>query len=290
MTTARCTTCEAGRTAALGALIAVVLASGCSADYRAERLYWQAEQAAAPVLKNPAAATPGQFGAAQAAFAQVIARTPGTFWAARAQGRIATFYALQQRYDQARQAYEVLVRNYVHHAQLCLWARQAIARTYETQERWPEAVAAYEDLMRAHPWSQAALETPLYIARGYEQREQAQKAHEAYDAAVGRYVQWIAKAPVPEMVVAIKHYLAIAYQRLQRWDDAVSVLQELAEISEDANRPLTLVTLGAVYQEKLRNPAKAQAAYVRLIETFPQHPLANVAREQLEKLPLPKTP
>lgn len=274
----------------LGVLIAVVLASGCSADYRAERLYWQAEQAAAPVLKNPAAATSEQIGAAQAAYAQVIARTPGTFWAARAQGRIATLFALQQRWDQARQAYEVLVRNYVHHAQLVLWARQAIARTYETQERWPEAVATYEELMRAHPWSQAALETPLYIARGYEERDQKDKAREAYETATGRYIQWAAKAPTPEMVIAIKHYLTITYQRLERWDDAVSVLQELAEIAEDTNRPLTLVTLGAVYQEKLHDPAKAQAAYVRLIETFPQHPLTKVAREQLEKLPAPQTP
>ena len=110
-------------------------------------------------------------------------------------------------------------------------------------------MAAYEELMKAHPWSQAALEIPLYIARGYEERGQQEPATAAYEAAVARYLDWTAKAPTPEMVVAIKHYLAIAYQRLQRWDDAVNVLQELAEIAEDANRPLTLLTLGAVYQE-----------------------------------------
>jgi tetratricopeptide (TPR) repeat protein len=265
-------------------LLSAACAAGCSAEYRAERRYWQAEQVAAPILKNPQAARPEQMAAAAAAYARVIQRVPGTLWAARAQGRIATLHVLQQDYDQARLAYQQLVRLYGRYPQLCLWAQQALARTYEAQDRWPEAVAAYEDLVEAHPWSQAALGMPLYVARGQEQR-QPEQAERAYQLAVNRYLQWAARAPTAEVKVAIKHYLANAYQRLKQWPEAIGVLQELANQPNDPNRPLTLVTLGAIYQEKLQEPALAKAAYVQLIEAYPDHPLVQTAREQLERLP-----
>lgn len=266
--------------------ILALAASGCSADYKGERLFWKAEQLNAPIVKQPKEATPAQYAKAIDAFQQVVQIAPDTLWAPRAHMAIGKLYVLQIQYEKAREVYALVLQNYNQYKDLCLAARMARAKTYEAEQNWDEAIKVYRDIMDYHAWSQSGMEAPLYIARLYEQRKMTDEATAAYERAVKAYTKLIIGAPSPDLAIHVKGYLVIAYQRLTRWEDAVKTLEDLLSITtaQGMNRPLALMTLGAIYQTKLRDVDKAQSAYAALASEFPEHPLGKAAKAQLTRL------
>ena len=268
-------------------LLAALIVQGCSASYNGERLYWRAEQRSAALLKDPRSATPEQFADAIQAFEAVSRATPGTLWSAKAHLAIGSLYAMQRQYADAREAYGLVLRNESQQQDLCLTARVAIAKTYEAEDKWEEAVQAYKDVSDFHPWTRIGMEAPVYVGWRAEQRKQPVEATQAYHQAVERYARLIPEAPTAELAAQMKGYLVAAYQQLGQWDRAIEVLEGLASAKAGANRPLTLLTLGKMYQTKVGRPEKAMETYTVLIEEFPDHPLAQKAREQLAQLKSP---
>lgn len=283
-------TARANPAALVALCVAALLVSGCSASYTGERLLWKAQRVSAPIATAPNQATPEQVAKAIAAFETVVTKAPGTVWAARAQVAIGSLYALQEQFVKAREAYTLVLLNAHEHQALCLTARFAIAKTYQMEEDWDAAIKAYEQLADYHPWSHLGLEAPLYIARTYEQRKEADEAGRAYERAARRYTNLIPDAPTPQIAIQIKSFLILAYQRLGEWDHATETLEDLASTPEGVNRPLVLISLGSIYQTKLASPKNAQRAYSQLIREFPENPLANAAKTQLERLGLPMLP
>ena len=258
--------------------------TGCSVDYAGERLFWKAQQLYVPLVKNAQTATPDQYANTFRAFEAVVKKTPGTIWAPRAHLAIGTLYVLQKQYSQARQAYALVLQNYNQYKELCLNARVGIAKTYEVEQHWPEAANAYREIAEYHPWSPVGLQAPLSIARLAEQGKVTEPAAQAYQRAAQTYIKLLVDAPNPELATQVKSALVLAYQRLGEWEQAVELLQELADIQTGTNRPLVLMTLGAIYQAKLRNTGKAQAAYTKLAAEFPDHPFGKAAQAQLNQL------
>ena len=272
------------KTAAIIALLALLVSGGCSASYNGERLFWKAEQLSQPVIKDPKSATPEQLETAIHAFERVIRTVPGTEWAAKSHLAIASFYGLQKNYPKAREVYGLVLQNYSQFPGHCLGARFAIAKTYEVEGNWEEAAKVYQDIADYHPWSPLGLEAPLYLARTYEQRKDQEAATQAYERAVGRYLKLIPAAPSPEMAMQAKSFLTLVYQRLGRWSEAIRLLEELAQLPAGVNRPLVLLTLGSIYQMRLNETKKAEEAYTKLFTEFPDHPFGKVAKAQLERL------
>lgn len=269
--------------------LGLALVSGCSADYNGERLFWKAERLAVPLLKNPSAAKPEQFAKAISAFGEVIRRTPGTGWAAKAQLSTGSLYAMQQEYGKARDAYALVLQNYHRYSELCLNARYLTAKTHEIEKHWDEAITIYQDIAEYHPWTRIGLEAPLYIARTYEQQKQQNEATKAYERAVRTYTKLILEAPAPELAGRAKGYLAVAYERLGKWNDAADILETLlSAASGGVNRPVALLSLAAIYQSKLDNSKKAAEVYRKLIQEFPDHQLSQVAKAQLARLSHPE--
>lgn len=261
-----------------------LMLSGCSASYTGERLFWKAQQLSSPVLKDPSHATPEQVAGAIGAFDRVLLKAPGTVWAGRAQLAIGSVYAMQQQYSRAREAYALVLQNYHQHQELCLGARVSTAQTYEAEESWEQAEQLYKDISDYHPWTTLGLEAPLYLAAMHEKRDAPDEATHAYERAVRLYSKLIPDAPTPELATHLKGYLALVYQRLGDWDQAIKVLETLATTTTEANRPLVLLTLGSIYQSKLHDSEQAEAAYTKLIEEFPEHQFGKVAKAQLERL------
>lgn len=265
----------------------LLTAVGCSANYNGERLFWKAKRLSVPIGNNPSKATPEQVTAARAAYDRVIAHAPGTPWAGRSQLAVGSLYAMQKEYAKARDAYALVLQNYNAMQDICLAARVAIAKTHELEQHWKEAVSAYRDIAGYHPWSVSGLEAPLYIARLYEQQQEAAEATKAYERAIRIYNKLLLDAPTPEAATQVKSFLVVADQRLEKWDDAIHILQDLIATPAGTNRPLAILTLAAIYQTKLHDAAQAQAAFAKLAQEFPEHPLGKAAKAQLERMGLP---
>ncbi len=274
----------AGMLPLLMAVAAASMLSGCSAAYNGERLFWKAEQVSGPLLAQADQASPEKIAAAIRAYQRVIRDTPGTEWAARAYLAIGSLQGLQKHYDEARQTYGLVLREYGAYDALNLIARVAIAKSYEINARWDEAITAYEDLAFHHPWSTIGLEAPIYIPTLHERQGRHDDANAAYHKAVVAYIKLIAFAPSVEMAAHVKGYLAYCYQQLGRWDAATKTLEELAMMPSGINRPLVLMTLGSIYQAKLADSDRAKTAYTALANEFPDHPLGRTAKMRLEHL------
>ncbi|MBI4342939.1 MAG: tetratricopeptide repeat protein [Candidatus Omnitrophica bacterium] len=276
--------------ALLGAMSIMCLffTAGCSEAYNGERLFWKAQQVAAPVLKNPAQATPEQFAKSHEALRLVIEKAPGTVWAARAQAGIGGLFVLQKELANAREAYRLVIQNYGQFKDLALNSRAAIAKTYELEQDWPEAIKAYNEILEFHPWSTIGLQAPLYVALIHsKQLQQPDQAAKAYERAARLYEKLIPDAPNPGAAAQAKGYLAQAYERLEQWDRAIAVLNDLLVSPEGVNRPLTLLMLGSIYQTRKNDPQKAGEIYTQLITEFPKNPLSQVAVAQMKHLGLP---
>lgn len=276
------------RRAALGLLL--LAGAGCSSSYTGEWLFWRAQQANAPILKQPNQATPQQYARAIAAFEHVVRRVPGTVWAARAQMAIASLCAMQQQYKAARTAYELVLRNHGQEKELCLAALAAIAKTYEVENDWDGAVKAYRELSDLFPLSRMGMEAPLYVALVYERRQQPEEARQAYERAARVYSKLAVQAPSERLEIQLKGYLALSYQRLQKWAEAIRILEGLLDVPEGVNRPLVLLTLGTLYELKLSDRERAQTAYEQLLTEFPEHPFGKSAKLKLEHLGITMLP
>ncbi|MBI4355961.1 MAG: tetratricopeptide repeat protein [Candidatus Omnitrophica bacterium] len=276
--------------AALPLILTLLTANGCSATYNGERLFWKAQQFSAPIGKDPSKATAAQFAQAVTLHEAVIRAAQGTSWAARAQFAIGSLQALQQHYPQAREAYALVVQNYPQHPDYALSARLAAARTYEAEQLWEEAAKMYYELADYHPWSRVGLEALIYVAAHYERDGKREQAEHIYERAVRHYLKRLAEAPSRELASQIRVYLSMAYQRLEKWEEAAKTLEELAQQSVGINRPLVLLTLASLYQTKIHHPQQAAGIYLKLSEEFPDHPLAQTAKTQLERLDAPAAP
>jgi tetratricopeptide (TPR) repeat protein len=262
-----------------------VSVTACSQNYTAERMFWKAQQTHADVLKDPAKASDDKLAAAVHDFQQIVEKVPGTMWAGRAQLAVGTLQLSHKQFDAARDSFGRVLQNYNRHGDLALRARVAIAKSHEAEDHWKNAVEIYKEISEYHPWSQIGLEAPLYIAANYEKRKNSAEATTAYERAVRIYSRMIPDAPSPSLSMQVKGYLTLAYQRLNKWDDAIKLLEELAQAEgSGVNRPLVLLTLGSIYQAKLGNPEKADEVYQRLMQEFPEHPLGKVAKAQHEQL------
>lgn len=273
-----------GRTRVV-AVAALITASGCSASYSGERLFWQAQRQAAPILNaRSSTPTPEQVAEAIAACELVITRVPQTVWAPRAYLLIASLHLRQRQYDKAREAYALVVQNYHKHQDLCLQARMHRAKSYEAQGLWDEAADAYYELADYYPWTAIGLQTPLYVAENYRRLRQAEEATEAYQRAVGRYTKLLPASPTKELTAKTKMLLAAALQRLDKWPEAARLMEELVAAPDGIDQAAVLMALGVAYQTELDDAANARHAYERLLTTFPQHPMSKIAKARLEKM------
>jgi tetratricopeptide (TPR) repeat protein len=264
-------------------VLSVALA-GCSASYNGERLYWHAQQLEREITKDPGMATAAQYAQAIAAFERVVNEVPSTSWAAQAQFMVGSLYALKKDYEKARAAYALVLQNYNRFQQMALNARLAVARTYEEQEDWEASVAAYRDIAEYHPFSQPGTQAPLRIGAVLERHGTPEQAADAYASAVRAYQKLIAESPSLELTIQLKGFLIAAHQKLEQWGQAVELLEEVAALPEGINRPLVLLTLASIYDNKLDDAVRARQAYERMVTEFPSHPLAKAAQTQLDRI------
>ena len=219
-------------------------------------------------------------------FRTVVRFATGTSWAAKALDQIGRLAMAQHRYAEAREVFEPLCTVYYQYRDVCMMSRIYIGRCYEAEGDVEAAAHTYADVEQFHPWTPLWIEAPIYSALLYEHHGQRAQAMAAYRQAIQVYLRRLRAAP-PYAMDRLQWQLVEAYEGVEAWSDAVQVLEEALAAGDptfQVKRPEMWYKFGRLFEERLRQPQKALAAYQQLIKEFPDHALTLQAMESIKRL------
>lgn len=244
---------------------------------RAAWLYRRAMRLAAPVLADPAAATPADTTRALGHFLFIVRNTPGSAGAARALNEVGRMAMAQGRYADAREALEPLCAAYYGFAELCMSSRVLIGRCYEAEGDLDAAAKTYSGMKDFHPWSALWYEAPLYIGQLYARHGRREEAMAAYREAEHLTNKRLASVIDQDVVEALQWQLVMTAEGLADWPKAIERLEQMLARDRwkvSPRRPDVLFELARLKEEHLGEPVAARAAYHELVKSFPDHPSA----------------
>ncbi len=266
-------------------MVLIAMTYGCSAEYSAERLYFRAEKLAQTIIRDPQAVPTGQFEEAINAFQEIIAEYPGTNKAAESRFMIGELYLANKDYEKARVEFSRVMDNYSNITWLCANAQFSIGLSYECEGNWDKAFPEYQKVADTYPATPQGLRAPIYIAQYFVRSKDNTKAEIAFKKATVQYEKIITEHPNPMLEGIALDYIAMSYSYLKNWEDAIEALKSLIEHNPDGPKaPTSLLTIGAIYEDKLSQPKKAQEIYQDFINKYPRSKIAEVAKKKIDDL------
>jgi TolA-binding protein len=271
------------RLALIGCLI--LAAAGCeSRSFKAEREIYRAQKKALAIYKNPKGTPPFEVRAAQADFEKILRKYPGTILATQAQMGIGHLYLASGDYDSAREAYKSLLKDCEKNAAACAQVTFVIGQSYEVENKWPEALAQYSKVIEDYPLSGKSVELPIYIINHYKKLKDDKGVEVWVQKGVAHYRDLMAKAEQPRVDYALMGLTARCYMAGERWQDAVTVLEQIARDYPDLAPEQALWAQAFIYKRFLNDPGKSKDLLQRIVKDYPQTNLAKQAELLLTKL------
>ncbi len=258
---------------------------GCGNQYPAEKLYWKANKFSEQIFRNPKGTPLSQYEKAISRFEKIIRKYPDLTQAKEAQFKIAQLYVAREDFPGAIKEFEKTIRNYPDDIMLCAKAQFAIGNCYQQQGDWDKALIAYRKVFSDYKDTPFGLEVPLYIARYYERNEQNVNARKAFREAIKEYKKIIKEHPKSQGAYIVQDYIAFCYLSLQDWPNAIKSLNKL--INDFPKTPKTaqaLITMGALYQNQLKQPKRAISVYQKFLKDYPKHKLVYAIQKRLDEL------
>ena len=148
--------------------------------------------------------------------------------------------------------------------------------------KWVEAKQILERIPIQYPRSRAAVEAPFAIAEHYIRAREGEATKAALLRAVDAYRGMIAQDTASVYATACRWNIVRAYAGLQRWNDALTAIDQMAIL--DRGLPVTAQALveGARISYTLGNRARSDAYLRRLTLEYPGTPVAEAARQILK--------
>jgi len=274
---------------ALCGLCFIACLAGCSRQYSAEKLYWQAEQTARKVQaeKKGTELSSEEIEVIINSYRKVVEKCPLTAPALRAQLIITQAYLSQEEFEKAQQELIKITQDY---RNVAPQARFMVGNIYEQQGDWDKAVIEYEKVMDLYSATTPGLQTPIYIAKHYQEENQLSKAGDAYVEAVRRYKQNINDYSGTSLEPAIRNYLGMTYYHQGKWTDAVDVWQGIARDYPDSLFSFQLPLFIAEHYLKEKQVPRAEKLfaasierYQKIIEEKPNTPQAITAQDFISR-------
>ncbi len=265
--------------------------TGCSRQYSAEKLYWQAGQTARKVQAEKkdkeAKLSSEEIEVIINAYRKVVEKCPLTPPAARAQLIITQAYLSQEEFEKAQQELIKITQDY---RNMAPQARFMVGSIYEQQGDWDKAVIEYEKVMDLYGATTPGLQTPIYIAKHYQEENQSTKADDAYSEAARRYKQNITDYSGTSLEPALRNYLGMTYYHQGKWTDAVDVWQGIARDYPNSLFSFQLPLFIAEHYLKEEQVPKAEKLfaesierYQKIIEENPNTPPAITAQDFISR-------
>lgn len=268
-------------------LLVLVLLSGCGSQYSAEKLYWQANQAAKGLIKNRPLdkLSAGEYQKIIAGYRRLVQKCPLEPLSAQSQFIIAQIYILQNQYPEAQEELVKITQNFSKNAEIASQAQFMIGNLYERQGNWEKAALEYEKVSGLFPLSRMGLKMPLYVAGYYQRNKNEDEADKAYDDAIKYYKKFINEYSGTSFSAVLKDYLALAYVSQGSWDKAVDIWQAL--VDEYPQSPIgetRLFAIGETYSRQIKDLQKAIDTYEDFVKKNPDSKIIRHAEFQIGRL------
>ncbi|MBU1087169.1 MAG: tetratricopeptide repeat protein [Candidatus Omnitrophica bacterium] len=262
-------------------LCLVLLTSGCSEQYKMERMVWHADQAAKPIFINEGSVPSYEFKRVMDMYRKIIDAKPDSGFALDAKFKIAKLYISNQEFDQARLEYDQVLEKYKDNPELSANTVFLKALSYEQEKEWSEALKMFDLIIKQYPETSQSLSVPMYIANYYMKNEDTVSAVQAYKTAIDYYQEIADRYPNSKAGLLCENMIVRAYMEMSSWNDALNYMQSLD--SKYKLGPDTLMVMAQIYKEKLNDPVKMRAIYNRILEEFPDHKVAKYVKQLMEQ-------
>ena len=85
--------------------------------------------------------------------------------------------------------------------------------------------------------------------------------------------------------MAAEHFIVAFLLDIEKWNEAVDYLENLIETYPKSGLALrSLYTMGAIYDENLKQAEKAIATYQKIIDDYPDSERKKLAQEKIEAI------
>ncbi|MBN2009288.1 tetratricopeptide repeat protein [candidate division KSB1 bacterium] len=283
----------------------ISLFAGCSQNYQkeqamynAERMFYKANKLKQNIMINPNIASPATYQEAELAYREVINQFATTSQSLpelrgiiqRSWITVAELYVMQKQYDKAISVYQEIINTTSFDKELCALAQYSIGSNYERLEKVDDAIAAYNKVIENYAPiigdtllpNMNILQTPIYIARLYRQKNDIYQAKQQYTRARNYYQHISQKYPNSVVAMAAENQIAVAYGDEGEWGRAVNALQQIIQQYEGTYDVFgVMLSLANTYQVQLKDAPNAIYFYDRLISSYPENP--EIAKAYLGK-------
>ncbi len=168
---------------------------------------------------------------------------------------------------------------------LYIKTHSSLATLYEQQDRWPDALAILNQIMSEHPYSRDGLEIPLYIANHYKTVGKEVESNEALGKALKYYQDMYEQNEGNPLGLVVLNLITTTYLNQKNWTKAVETQEKIVEKYPDSPElPLSLLNIGLLYEQALKDKPKAISAYETLVKKYPKHRLASETKKRIEQL------
>lgn len=196
--------------------------------------------------------------------------------------------ALRQRLGNLKGAsrlYDRVLNEYRYDRNSASQADLQLAIIDEKNGQWMDASLRLKGISRRYPGTQAAFDAPLRLAAGFERLGAPDAARGAYEHALDDYEK-IARGHYPVLArLTAEEYILQVYSKLERWEDAIKHLLDVADRYPTFERmQFNYITAAEIYKEELSDERRSEETLITCIARFPNTAAAKEARDRLGPL------
>ncbi|MEW6097386.1 MAG: tetratricopeptide repeat protein [bacterium] len=268
-------------------LAIIILLTGCTQEYRLERMYYHAEKKYMEILKNPFQANTEQVDEAIADFDKIIHINPNWDGIKNVRYAIAHLYFLKKDFGSAREKFKKIISDFPLQKEMCLQARCFIGLSYQQEDKWDKALVVFEKIMNDYPLTQMSMSLSHYIAKYYQNDKKYHLAEEVLRNAITKYEKIINDYPYEKrLIIVIEDFIIKTYEELNDWAGVVNTLQKIVVRDHNTDRGAqSLYRLAKIYESK-NEIKKAINIYNQFIKDYPDHKFASIAKAKVHSLQL----
>lgn len=268
-------------------LTIIILLTGCTQEYKLERMYYFANKDYTRIAKNPSKIEPTQIVQSIKKFEEIIKTNPNWGGIKNVRYSEAHLYFLKKDFKKARGKFTKITQDFPYQIDICLQARFFIGLSYEYEDKWDKALAVFEKIMKEYPLTPMSIQLPHYIAQYYENHKKYEQANEILKNAVTNYKKIINDYPYEKnLIIVMEDMVLQTYEKLEDWEGVLSTLQQMSVKYHKTDKGAqSLYRMAKIYESR-KEIKQAISLYHQFIKEYPEHKLANTAKTKIHALEL----